>query len=75
MYKRHAGTSQCELYSIGKMHYFGNNGELYTLRQDQLDRILLEIDGMNVYTSSKHLVDMAQNGSFNKVHLELKWKR
>ena len=43
IYTKHGNA---ELYSIDSRHYFGNNGTLHILTEDQLHSILTEIQDM-----------------------------
>jgi hypothetical protein len=67
VYKSHHRWGSCELYSVSSRNYFGFNGTLYVLTKVELDKVLLEVEGMNPMVCADYLIEQVLvNNRFKK---------
>jgi hypothetical protein len=62
----HAKYNNTELYSIGNFHYLGDNGKLYLLNQQELEKVLKEMGGMTETEKYTHLRNAIDENRFKK---------
>jgi hypothetical protein len=68
VYKSHHRWGSCELYSVSSRNYFGFNGTLYVLTKVELDKVLLEVEGMNPMVCADYLIEQVLvNNRFKKI--------
>jgi hypothetical protein len=68
VYKSHHRWGSCELYSVSSRNYFGFNGTLYVLTKEELDKALLEVEGMNPMVCADYLIEQVLvNNRFKKI--------
>jgi len=63
----HVRFMSAELLTISGRHYFHYNSKSYSVTKDQLNKILLDVKGMNPLSAVKYLIKLVEDKQFIKI--------